>query len=382
MKKALFIGHYPNAVEPYLRSFFRGLIHSFAEMGIDCTVVAPVSITHYKNNIIKIPQKTYDFTPNGFRVKVYHPRYLSFSSKKIGLINTGYYSEKAFQQAALRCTLRLKGIFDFVYGHFFLTGGLAAVRIGRRLRIPSFIAYGECDYNSQVLDDYGAILTKDVDGLTGIISVSTQNTNELEELGIVPNIPILTAPNATDLSLFHNKDKAICREKLNLPQNVFIVGFVGGFIERKGDKRLLKAVNQMEDVYVAFAGKGNTPPTGEKVIFCQSLKHEDICDFLNAVDVFCLPTLSEGSCNAIVEAMACGAPVISSDLPFNDDVLNDNNSIRIDPTSIYEIQIAIEELKENRDKIDELHEASLRTAQEFSISSRAKKILAFIDSLS
>jgi glycosyltransferase involved in cell wall biosynthesis len=37
--------------------------------------------------------------------------------------------------------------------------------------------------------------------------------------------------------------------------------------------------------------------------------------FLNASDVFILPTLAEGSCNAILEALACGIPVVSSDIP-------------------------------------------------------------------
>jgi len=98
-----------------------------------------------------------------------------------------------------------------------------------------------------------------------------------------------------DLSLFQKRDKLQCRTEIGMP--------VRGFIERKGDKRLLAAVNQLDDVYVAFAGRG--PPEGERVIFCQALEHGAVCDFLNAVDVFFLPTLSEGSCNEIVEATEC-----------------------------------------------------------------------------
>ena len=378
MKKALFIGQYPNTLDPYLRSFFQALIYAVADSGIECTVIAPVSITHYKRKISKICYYTTEKTNNGNTIKVYHPKYISYSSKKIGGINTGFYSEKSFQRAAIKCSMRLKEHFNFVYGHFFLTGGLAAVRIGKIRGIPSFIAYGECDYESQVRSDYGDIKREELDGLTGIISVSSKNTKELNDIGIAKGFPVITAPNSTDLKLFFKKDKAACREKLGLPQNKFIVGFVGGFIERKGDKRLLEAINQIDGAYGAFAGRGDNPPTGEKVVFCKALEHETVSDFLNAIDVFCLPTLSEGSCNAIVEAMACGCPIISSNLPFNDDALDETNSIRVDPSSVEDIKQAIEKLKEKPEIREELSEKALEKAKEFEIGQRAIRILSFI----
>ena len=107
------------------------------------------------------------------------------------------------------------------------------------------------------------------------------------------------------------------------------------------------------------------------------MEHNEIPVLLNAVDVFVLPTLAEGSCNAIVEAMACGLPVVSSDLPFNDDVLNSKNSIRINPLSIEEIRQAINILKDEK-KRDELAINALETAKELSIDMRARKILDFI----
>ena len=208
--------------------------------------------------------------------------------------------------------------------------------------------------------------------------MSSKNTKELNDLGIVKGVPIITAPNSTDLKLFYKKNKIECRKKLSLPQDKFIVGFVGGFIERKGDKRLLEAINQIDGAYGAFAGRGDNPPTGEKVVFCKALEHETVSDFLNAIDVFCLPTLSEGSCNAIVEAMACGCPIISSNLPFNDDALDETNSIRVDPSSVEDIKQAIEKLKEKPEIREELSEKALEKAKEFEIGQRANRILTFI----
>lgn len=381
MKKILFIGWYPNPADKYKNVFFQNLIYAMADMGVDCTVISPVSYMHYKNKIAGIPKACEQKTPNGNSVQVYYPRVLSASSKQIGKYNTERLSESWFESGALAVAKKLakKGEkFDAVYGHFFLYGGLAAIKIGRMLEIPSYVAFGECDYESQVQQTYGDLTHKDIDGLSGVISVSTKNAKRLDELGIFKNIPVIVAPNSVDQSLFKLLDRNKCREQLNLPKDKFIVGFVGGFIERKGDKRLLEAVNSLDDVYVAFAGRGDNPPSGERVVFCKALEHEKVPLFLNAIDVFVLPTLSEGSCNAIVEAMACELPIISSDLPFNDDALTHENSIRIDPMSVSQIRDAILKLKDYPDFRVGMGKAAYDTAKEFEIMNRAKKILDFM----
>ena len=378
-RNALFVGMYPNTVSPYRNVFFQNLIFAMADKGVDCTVISPVPVTKYGLKVRSIDARTVQRTPGGASITVYYPRYVSASSKQIGSFNTEKLSEHWFEESVMRALRHIHKEFDFVYGHFFLYGGLAAVRVGKILGIPSFLAYGECDFETQVKKTYGYPKPEQLEGLTGIISVSTKNTKELNDLGIVKGVPILTAPNSTDLSLFYKKDRSVCRQKLGLPQDRFIVGFVGGFIERKGDKRLLEAVNQIDGVYAAFAGRGDNPPSGERVLFCKALEHEEVSDFLNAVDVFCLPTLSEGSCNAIVEAMACGLPIVSSDLPFNDDALDATNSIRVDPTSVEEIRTAIEVLKRSPEKREELSRNALETVKEFEIGHRADRILQFIE---
>ena len=85
--------------------------------------------------------------------------------------------------------------------------------------------------------------------------------------------------------------------------------------------------------------------------------------YLNAADFFILPTLAEGCCNAIIEAIACGLPVISSDLPFNRDILDESNSILVDPTDITSIQEAIVRLYENIDLRKQLSYGSIQKAK-------------------
>ena len=377
IKRILFIGQYPNSGDKYLNVFFQNLIFAIADKGIECIVISPVSYTHYRSRIKKIPKECKHKTKQGNVVKVYYPRYISYSSKNIGRWNTGRLTEKAFQRTALKMAVRLNDSIDCVYGHFFLQGGLSAIRVGRKLSIPAFIAFGECDFDSQVRHDYGDLKPSELIGLSGIISVSTDNCNELKTMDVFDPYQVLLAPNAVDTSLFHQMDKKKCRTKLGIPLDIFLVGFVGGFIERKGDKRVLAAINQLDNVYGAFAGRGEKP-VGDRVVFCDALDHDMVPTFLNACDVFVLPTLSEGSCNAVIEAMACGLPIISSNLPFNYDALDETNSILIDPMSIDEIKNAINTLRDC-DLRKKMTKNSLSKINDFKIENRAKKILDFMN---
>lgn len=382
MKKILFISGYPNPVDKYLYVFFRNLIFALADMGVECHVVSPVSITKYKKRVNEIPRHKVDITPNGNKVYVNHPRYISASAKKVAGFNTGRITVRNYINAAVKETERLKIDFDAAYGHFFISGGLAAIAVGRKLNIPSFVAYGECDWESQVTALYRNLKKSDIEGLSGIISVSQKNTAELNAAGIFEDVSIITRENAVDMSLFGDCTKEDARRKFNLPEDKFIVGFVGGFIERKGDKRLLEACKGLDDVYLAFAGRGENPPKGENVVFTGSVNHDEIGDFLTAVDVFCLPTLSEGCCNAVLEAMAAGKAIISSDLPFNDGVLTNENSIRINPNSIDEIRSAILKLRDDKELLNTLSAKAKEDSKNFTIEKRAEKVFDFIKSFS
>ena len=374
----LFVGMYPDEHNKYRNVFFQNLIFGMADAGVNCTVISPVPVTKYRKAISKVSKERIDITTKGNKVRVIHPRYISLSSKKIGPIRTGVLSERLFEYAVRKVVQRLKDNYDAVYGHFIVAGGLSAIQIGNIKKIPSFIAYGECSYETEVVQRLGELSKEDINGLSGIIAVSTNNAKILKSKQVFDGIPMIIAPNSVDMSLFYIRDKAKCREELGLPQDKFIVGFVGGFIDRKGDKRLLEAVNGIDGVYVAFAGKGDNPPAGEKVLFCKALEHEQVPVFLNAIDVFCLPTQNEGSCNAIVEAASCGIPIISSDLPFNDDLLTNENSIRIDPNSVEEIRNGIIKLYNDRQLKEYLSKSIRRDSKDFSIENRCTKIINFI----
>lgn len=115
------------------------------------------------------------------------------------------------------------------------------------------------------------------------------------------------------------------------------------------------------------------------IIHKGALDHELLPQYENCADVFVLPTQKEGCCNAIVEALAMGLPVISSDGPFNDDILNPKNSIRINPNDVNEITKAIRTLRDNDELRNSMSKYSLSRHSDYTIQGRAKRILSFIN---
>ncbi|MBR4016782.1 MAG: glycosyltransferase family 4 protein, partial [Oscillospiraceae bacterium] len=122
----------------------------------------------------------------------------------------------------------------------------------------------------------------------------------------------------------------------------------------------------------------NLTPNVSNQVYCNSVDPAHIPEFLSAGDVFVLPTLNEGCCNAVVEAMGCGSAIVSSDRSFNYDVLNKDNSILIDPENIQAIREAVIRLKEDDALRHKLSNQAYADAQNLSIKERTARILQFI----
>ena len=168
------------------------------------------------------------------------------------------------------------------------------------------------------------------------------------------------------------------REKLGLPESDFITLFVGAFNDNKGVLRVSEALKMTPDVKSVFLGGGSLLPDCNGILFCGSCSDSSVAKYMQAADCFILPTKSEGCCNAILEALSCGLPVISSDLPFNDGILNDSNSILIDPERIDSISDAIKTLKNDLVYRESLSEGAVSFSKNLGIEKRAEKIVRFM----
>ena len=367
-----------------VNAFVETLVNEIVDQGVECCVIAPQSISNYLKGVSPERCERYRRTSSGRQVKVYSPRYFSASTRKLGAINTAYITLFNFQQAAMHCFQQIiksdQKNFDAIYGHFIYPSGMTACAIGRKYRIPSFVAYGE--NTTYTIDYLGTDETrKRLAGINGVVSVSSENKRILVANNIVAEQKIAVFPNAVNGIDFYKRDRAMLREKYAMPKDAFIVAFVGRFLPVKGPDRLSAALNELnrKSVYSFFIGSGSLSPTCENILFQGTLPHDQLGEYLSMADIFVLPTLAEGCCNAIVEAMACGLPIISSNLPFNDDILNESNSIRIDSNDIQAITTAIQTLYDNEKLREKLSAGALETASKLKIDNRARGILAFLD---
>jgi glycosyltransferase involved in cell wall biosynthesis len=81
-----------------------------------------------------------------------------------------------------------------------------------------------------------------------------------------------------------------------------------------------------------FIGRGPLEPSSEVCAFRGHVPHENLPIWLNAADVFCLPTKAEGNCNAINEAMSVGLVTVTSDIPdVSHQVFEYTGKVLVDP---------------------------------------------------
>ena len=130
-----------------------------------------------------------------------------------------------------------------------------------------------------------------------------------------------------DTSIFRPRDDAASlRSELGL--NGFVTGYVGRFVQEKGLDVLLKAAARMQDSRVLLIGRGPLQAEIEtmaeslgmrqRLTILPALPHQDVPRYLTALDVLVLPSRTtawwkEQFGHVLIEAMACGTPVVGSD---------------------------------------------------------------------
>lgn len=358
------------------------LVDEWAKMGHKCVVITDFSWTVYLRKNIEYKPRHYrdEIAPNIF-VDVYNPRYITTRIRIKDFSFDTWLTSKMIGRQIRKLNIKI----DFIYCHFF-GSAVMAYPYARNHHIPLFVASGESKIPNLPRPSFKFTWEDFRNYTKGVISVSSKNKKEATERGLIIANKCEVFPNGTDTSIFKPMDKQECRTKLGFPQNLFIVVCVGFFCDRKGQNRVLQSIRKIgdRDIKVVFIGKeAKLDPLyleGKEILFKSSVHNTELPVYLNSADMFCLPTRAEGCCNAIIEALACGLPVVSSNLPFNWDVLDSNNSILVDPDDIDEIAAAIRTLKEDKKMSDRLAQGAINRSNSLSIGKRAESILSYINS--
>ena len=369
---------YPSPGEP-VYTFVEQLVGAIADSGVRVTVISPVNpMKRMLRGAPLPPAREKRLSPSGAQVLLLRPRALSFGVRKAGPVHLAKWTLASFEKAVRGALRRLPEMPDALYAHFIFPSGLTAGKIAKELSIPAFMAYGES--SAKLFSFLGKEeIARRLKGLSGVVAVSGENAREIVQDGYYP-FPerVKVFPNGVNPAEFSPMDRIEARKALGLPLDKFIVAFVGGFIERKGVAVLSRALDEV-GASSLFVGRGPVAPDARDILFQGALDHAEIPKYLAAADVFALPTLNEGCCNAIVEALAMGLPVVSSDRPFNDELLTDLNAIRVDPTDVRAVAEAIRRLKDDAALRTRLAEGARRTGASLEIHARAAAILRFME---
>jgi len=356
--------------------FVDQLCRELTDIGVEVTIIAPQSPV--KSLLRGIPLVRYQselVTTKENKLTLLRPWYLSLGPKFGKNING-----KSFNKAVMRACHQFKRKPDILYGHFW-SSTYALLPYAKRYAIPLFAVAGEGEISLH--KSLANEVIKDIQQtVNGVICVSSKSKNESISAGFAMEDQCLVIPNAINPTLFYKKDKISLRDKHDFGKNDFIIAFVGQFNNRKGVKRLSDALTSLNNdkIKAIFVGTGAERPSYKNVIYEGTVDHNLLPEYLNCADVFALPTVNEGCCNAIIEALACGLPIVSSKMDFNRDILNQDNSILVNPYNIEETARAINSLYTDKNKRYQLSEGALNTASKLTIDVRANKILSFIKS--
>jgi len=362
--------------------FVEQLVNAMVDLGKSITVIAPQSITrHILRGVPKMPKFSFGYTPDGNKYEIYRPYYISLG-------NCPTIIERVINAVRRYGIIKiLKRINpDVLYTHFW-ENAMSVYKYANKHHLHLFVACGEGD---EALEMLNASLSPRqrrelFDAVRGVISVSSENQRKCIEYGLVDKNNIGVFPNCVNTDLFKPLPNPELKKKLGIADDDFTIAFVGGFIHRKGAKRVADAIASLNNSHIKsifigkpFAGDCELPDCA-RIVFKDSLDHDDIAAYLNCADVFVLPTLKEGCCNAIVEALSTGLPVISSIGSFNDDIIDESNSIRVDPMDVAAIAAAIKKIKDDKDFREKLRQNITKARQQYSIKGRAQRILDFIN---
>lgn len=379
MKIAFITCSYPSPAQPSNGTFVQQFVWAMARQGNECSVIHPTSVFAVRHGRLP-PLFLREEAGGGATVGVVRPPCLTFSSKNVRISHTGRWTQRSFN-IAVRMALRATGPApEIIYGHFLYVSGYAAMLMGKAVRCPVVIGVGES--SPWTVEAFGAGRARQHFSTRGhFLSNSTPNKEMLIDLlGIQPE-RILVEPNGVDPGRMYPRDGVEIRKELGIETGDFVVAFVGANNERKGPDRVVRAVETLEGVKCILMGSGTDRVQAACVLRSGPVSHDVVPELLACADLFVLPTTTEGSCNAVIEAMACGLPVVTSKGRYMDDIVDDSVAVRVDPMDVGEIREAIVTLKNDLERRRRMSEACLQKAKRFDIDARARRVTEWMKGL-
>jgi glycosyltransferase involved in cell wall biosynthesis len=313
---------YPNAVNPSHGIFVETrLRHLLASGRVTAKVVAPIP---YAANLPVVPKEYRQLGKVAYQeerraLTVFHPRYPVIPKIGMSLAPLLLYLWARQRVSAL---VRDGYSVDLVDAHYFYPDGVAAAMLARDLGKPFIVTARGTDIN--LIPQYRlprAMIRWAAERSAGIVAVCAALKDAIVDLGISPD-KVRVLRNGVDLDLFRPEGKKTADSKRSREGTVLLS--VGHLIERKGHDLVIRALPQLPSTRLVIAGEG---PLGnplrrladelgvaDRVQFVGAVPQRDLASYYRAADILVLASSREGWANVLLEAMACGTPVIASNV--------------------------------------------------------------------
>ncbi len=218
---------------------------------------------------------------------------------------------------------------DVIYTPWVYPDGFAMIVIGRLLKIPVVTMVQGSDINVfPAMFGVRPQIVWTLKHAAKVIAVSQDLANKCIALGSAP-MDTHVIYNGVDRLSFKPLDQTGCRTQLGLDLQPKIVLYVGNILNSKGCLDLVESFallkRQRADALLIYVGKGdaceaeiiayaNNVGMGSSVKFVGTQPLETIATWMGAADVVSLPSYNEGVPNVLMEAMACGKPIVATNV--------------------------------------------------------------------
>jgi teichuronic acid biosynthesis glycosyltransferase TuaC len=313
---------FPNEAEPSHGIFVENRLRRLVETGsVDAHVVAPVPwfpsagerFGRYGRYAGVAPRET------RFEILIDHPRYPVIPRVGMPMAPLLLYLGA---RRSLRAVREAGFDFDLIDAHYFYPDGVAAILLGAEFARPVIITARGTDIN--LIADYRLprrLIRWAARRSAAVICVCQALADRLVAIGAAaPHLRVLR--NGVDLSMFRPLDRVAARARYGLRRPAILS--VGHLIDRKGHDVAIRALTKIGDGELLIAGEGPERAAlddlarrigvAERVRFLGHVPHPELPELYSAADVLVLASAREGWANVLLEAMACGTPVVASNV--------------------------------------------------------------------
>ena len=390
--KVLVISHlFPNEVDSILGVFVREQV-KFLGKHCEIKVIAPIPwfppIRGF-GRWSRLSQIPYQQKVDG--IEVFHPRYLLLPRRL--LFCTAWFF---YLLALLQADRRLE--FDLVHAHVAYPDGLAATLFGKVVGKPVLITAHGSDVKVYPKEHkvWRMLTVRALLQADKIIAVSSELKREIGKLGVdLRKVKVIF--NGVNPDLFHPLPKPTALSQKGLSKKSKRIIYIGGLFPEKGVRVLIEAMSILaacrDDVKMVLVGaneKGKSDKgfiqmvksfgLQERVIFVNKVCNTEIPLWLAASDLLVLPSFSEGFGLSLVEALACGRPVVSTTCGGPEDIVTQEVGFLVPPGDVTALARAIAYVLDHPEEYDPVKISSY-AHQRFNLEKISSQIFALYRSL-